>query len=292
MPELSADQITAYLDRIGVRDALQDTLKDASRGAASRAASKDALKAALKDALKPDVDTLRLLHRAHVLTVPFENLSVHLPGEETSLELPALVDKIVTRRRGGFCYELNGLFAALLEAIGFGVERMAARTYSAERGAFTNSPLDHLALRVTDAAGEVWLADVGFGKHSELPLRYTERGAQPDPFGTFQLVETADGLLDVQLNGSPQYRIDPRALELADFEMGRWWQVTSPASVFRRNLMCSLPTPDGRVTLNGRRLITTDADGRREKVLKEDAAVLAAYRELFGIELAAVPTIA
>jgi N-hydroxyarylamine O-acetyltransferase len=262
MPELSADEIAAYLDRISVTGPL-----------------------------KPDVDTLRLLHRAHVMTIPFENLSIHLPGEEISLDLAALVDKIVTRRRGGFCYELNGLFAALLESAGFGVDRLSARTYSAMREAF-NGPLEHLALRVTDAAGGVWLADVGFGKHSELPLRYAERGEQRDPFGTFQLVATADGQFDVLLNGSPEYRVDPRTLALADFEVGRWWQVTSPTSLFRQNLMCSLPTANGRVTLNGRRLITTDADSRRERVLKDDAAVLAAYRDLFGIALTVVPTLA
>jgi N-hydroxyarylamine O-acetyltransferase len=265
MPELSADEITAYLDRIGVTSPA--------------------------GALKPDVDTLNMLHRAHVLTIPFENLSVHLPGEEISLELNALMAKIVTRRRGGFCYELNGLFAALLETIGFGVERMAARTYSSELAAFTNNPLDHLALRVTDAAGEVWLADVGFGKHSELPLRYAERGEQRDPFGAFRLVETADGLLDVLLDGAPQYRVDPRALVLADFEMGRWYQVTAPSSLFRRSLICSLPTPEGRVTLNGRKLITTDADGKREQILKTDAAILAAYRDQFGIDVAVPPTL-
>lgn len=263
MPELSTDQIAAYLGRIGV-----------------------------SGPLKPDLHTLNMLHRAHVLTVPFENLGVHLPGEEISLELDALVDKVVTRRRGGFCYELNGLFAALLEVAGFGVERLAARTYSAMGQAFTNRPLDHLALRVTDAAGGVWLADVGFGKHSELPLRYGERGGQSDAFGTFQLVETGDGQFDVMLDGLPKYRVDPRALALADFEMGRWWQVTSPASLFRQNLICALPTVDGLVTLSGRKLITTDAAGRRERILKDDAAILAAYRELFGIALTVVPTLA
>ncbi|MEY9893513.1 N-hydroxyarylamine O-acetyltransferase [Catenulispora sp. MAP5-51] len=264
MPQLTADQIAAYLDRIGVAGPL-----------------------------KPDIDTLNMLHRAHVTTVPFENLSIHLPGEEISLDLSALMDKVVARRRGGFCYELNGLFAALLESVGFGVERLSARTYSATLAAFTSRPLDHLALRVTDAAGGVWLADVGFGKHSALPLRYAERGEQSDPFGTFQILETADGLLDVLLDGSPAYRVDPHTLALADFEMGRWWQVTSPQSLFRQMLMCSLPTPDGgRVTVNGRKLITTDADGRRERVLKDDAAVLAAYQELFGIALDVVPTLA
>jgi N-hydroxyarylamine O-acetyltransferase len=263
MPQLSVDEITAYLDRIGVAGPV-----------------------------KPDADTLNMLHRAHVTTVPFENLSVHLPGEEISLNLRALMDKVVARRRGGFCYELNGLFAALLEDVGFGVERLSARTYSATLGAFTSRPLDHLALRVTDTAGGVWLADVGFGKHSALPLRYAERGEQSDPFGVFQIVETADGLLDVLLDGSPAYRVDPRALALADFEMGRWWQVTSPQSLFRQVLLCSLATPQGRVTLSGRKLVTTDAGGRRERVLKDDAAVLVAYRDLFGIVLDVVPTLA
>jgi N-hydroxyarylamine O-acetyltransferase len=263
MSALSTEQFTAYLDRIGVAGPSRP---------------------------KPDADTLRRLHRAHVRTVPFENLSIHLPGEEVSLELSALVDKVVTRRRGGFCYELNGLFAALLEAVGFHVDRMSARTYSEERGAF-GLPLDHLALRVTDSAGDVWLADVGFGKHSELPLSYHERGEQSDPFGTLQIVETADGQLDVLLGGAPQYRVDPRALELADFEMGRWWQVTQPTSHFRQRVLCSLPTADGRVTLSGRKLITTGADGRREEELEDDAAVLAAYRERFGIELTVVPEV-
>jgi N-hydroxyarylamine O-acetyltransferase len=262
MSALSAPQITAYLDRIGVAGAL-----------------------------KPDADTLRLLHRAHVMTVPFENLSIHLPDEEVSLEPSALMDKVVTRRRGGFCYELNGLFGMVLESIGYRVDHLSARTYSEKTRAF-GPPLDHVALRVTDAAGGVWLADVGFGKHSQLPLDYTERGEQSDTFGTFQIVETADGQLDVLLNEAPQYRLDPRTLALADFEMGRWWQVTQPTTLFRKILMCSLPTPDGRVTLNGRKLITTDAAGRHEQELTDDAAVLAAYRDLFGIELTVVPEVA
>jgi N-hydroxyarylamine O-acetyltransferase len=256
MSVLSAEQIAAYLDRIGVAGPL-----------------------------KTDADTL---HRAHVMTVPFENLSIHLPGEEVSLDLAALVDKVITRRRGGFCYELNGLFAALLETVGYRVDRMSARTYSTKNGAF-GPPLDHLALRVTDAAGDVWLADVGFGKHSELPLAYDERGEQNDPFGTLQIVETDAGELDILLDGEPQYRVDPRTLSLADFEIGRWWQVTSPTSHFRQGLLCSLPTPGGRVTLNGRKLTTTDADGKHAEILRDDAAVLAAYRELFGIELTVVP---
>src|SRR5579871_4953685 len=113
----------------------------------------------------PDAATLRELHRAHQRTVPFENLSIHLP-EPISLTEADLLDKIITRRRGGFCYELNGGFALLLEAIGFTVSRVAGRVHGKDG---LGPPFDHLALIVgtaddsaTDDRGP-WLADVGFG---------------------------------------------------------------------------------------------------------------------------------
>ena len=98
-----------------------------------------------------DVADLRTLHRAHQLTVPFENLSIHL-AEPISLDEPDLIDKIVRRRRGGFCYELNGAFALLLEALGAQVSRVGARVYG-EAG--LSPPLDHLALIVRPADGTV-----------------------------------------------------------------------------------------------------------------------------------------
>src|SRR5881275_1832993 len=100
------------------------------------------------DALRParaDAAALRELHRLHQLAVPFENLSIHL-DEPISLDEPDLVDKIVTRRRGGFCYELNGAFALLLEALGARVSRVAAQVYGDGR---LGPPFDHLALVVS-----------------------------------------------------------------------------------------------------------------------------------------------
>ncbi len=113
-----------------------------------------------------DAAGLRSLHRAHQLTVPFENLSIHL-GEPVSLDERDLIGKIVRRRRGGFCYELNGAFALLLEALGARVSRVAARVYG-EAG--LGPPFDHLALIVRPGDGSgPWLADVGFGSHSDYP---------------------------------------------------------------------------------------------------------------------------
>ena len=119
-----------------------------------------------------DAAAFRVLHRAHQVAVPFENLSIHIP-EPISLDEDGLVDKIVRRRRGGFCYELNGGFALLLQALGAEVTRMAARVYGDGQ---LGPPFDHLALavRLPDGSGP-WLADVGFGAHSDFPLLLDSR---------------------------------------------------------------------------------------------------------------------
>jgi N-hydroxyarylamine O-acetyltransferase len=205
---------------------------------------------------RPDAAHLRELHRGHLLTVPFENLAVHL-GEEITLEPRALVDKIVTARRGGFCYELNGAFAALLSALGYRVTLLAGRVHG--RNGF-GPPFDHLALRVDTA--EPWLADVGFGRHSLFPLRMADRGEQHDPGGVFRVMEAPGGDLDVLRDGVPQYRLETRPRALPDFGMACWWQHTSPESHFTRSLVCSLLTGTGHLTLSGDRLVTTDAARR------------------------------
>jgi N-hydroxyarylamine O-acetyltransferase len=233
-----------------------------------------------------DAATLRELHRAHQRTVPFENLSIHL-GEPISLAEADLVDKIITRRRGGFCYELNGGFALLLEAIGFTVSRVSGRVHGNDG---LGPPLDHLALTVATADGSgPWLADVGFGSHSDYPLLLEDRGEQPDRAGIFQLSDAQDGDVEVARDGEPQYRIERRARDLAEFEPTCWWQQTWPGSHFRASTICSLLTPDGRISLSDRTLIRTSGATRTEEPLPDDEAVLAAYRENFGVELLRLP---
>src|SRR5262245_13276183 len=133
-----------------------------------------------------DEAALRELHRAHQVAVPFENLSIHL-GEPISLAEEDLFEKIVRNRRGGFCYELNGAFALLLEALGYQVTRVAARVFGGDR---LGPPYDHLALFVsTSDGGGPWLVDVGFGNHSTYPLLLSSRDEQKDPGGVFALVD-------------------------------------------------------------------------------------------------------
>ncbi|WP_405944635.1 arylamine N-acetyltransferase [Streptomyces sp. NBC_00932] len=237
----------------------------------------------------PDSAALRELQLRHLRTVPFENLSIHI-GEAIVLADTPLIDKIVGARRGGICYELNGAFAALLRALGFQVTLLQARVHSADGG--FGIPYDHLALRVGTADGTgPWLADVGFGDHSHHPLVFGARGGQQDPGRTFRIAGAAGGDLDVVRDGKPQYRLEQRPRELADFEAGAWYHQTSPASHFTRSLVCTRLSDHGRITLSGSKLITTVHGERHEQNLGSDPAVLAAYRDHFGLEFDQVPTV-
>ena len=137
---------------------------------------------------RSSIDLLRALHRAHLFTVPFENLDISL-RREIICDEERILRKIVDEHRGGFCYELNGAFAALLRALGFHVTLLSARV-AGEDDSYSPE-FDHLTLRVdinrVDINNHIdndleraWLADVGFGRNYFLePLRLGSRGEQP-----------------------------------------------------------------------------------------------------------------
>jgi N-hydroxyarylamine O-acetyltransferase len=231
------------------------------------------------------IEALRDLQLAHLRAVPFENLSIHL-GEPIVLNPETLVDKIVERNRGGFCYELNGAFATLLEALGFQVAILAARVYGPSG---LGPPFDHMALRVE--LEHPWLVDVGFGAFAHYPVRIDTNVGQPDPAGVVRVERAADGDLDVLLDGQLQYRLDIRPYNLADFVPTCWWQATSPHSDFTRSVTCSVLTDSGRVTLSGAKLIVTKDGSRQEQLLGSDTEILDAYRSHFGISLERVPVL-
>jgi N-hydroxyarylamine O-acetyltransferase len=232
-----------------------------------------------------DPATLRHLQERHLAAVPFENLSIHL-GEPVVLDEEALFGKIVHRRRGGFCYELNGLFAALLRSLGFDASLHAAQFIRPD--GTLGPPLDHAAIVVR--LDEPWLVDVGSGRFSRYPLRLSGVDTQPDPDGEFLVLDAPDGDVDVIRDGTPLYRLEHRPRPLTDFVPMAWWQATSPESHFTKSLTCSRPTSQGRVTLSGSRLIETVDGVRHEVVLPTEAAIRTAYRVYFGIPLTRLPT--
>ncbi|RSN53690.1 acetyltransferase [Amycolatopsis sp. WAC 04182] len=231
-----------------------------------------------------DVAALRTLQDRHLAVVPFENLSMHL-GEPIVLETGALFDKIVRGRRGGFCYELNGLFAALLRELGFDAELRSAKVFRPD--GTLGPPFDHVVVHVE--LDEPWLADVGFGRFSRFPLRLAATEAQADPEGEFLFLDAPHGDIDVLRDGDPQYRIERRPRDLDEFVPTAFWQSTSPDSPFTQGPTCSLPTRHGRITLAGDKLIVTTHGVREETGLSGDQEILDVYRKEFGIRLDRVP---
>lgn len=227
-------------------------------------------------------DTLRGLHLAHLHAVPFENLDIHL-GRPLSLDGEALFDKIVTRRRGGFCYELNGLFGALLRELGFPVTLLSAEVARAAGG--FSPPFDHLALRVD--LEDPWLADVGFGEGFRWPVRLNDSSDQAQGDSACLIVAEGDYRILLRRKAgadwTPQYRFTLQPHTLADFTERCRFHQTSPESHFTQERLCTLATPEGRVTLSGRRLILTTPAGRTETLLAGEAEYAAVLRERFGV---------
>ncbi len=215
----------------------------------------DELVARYLDRLGVTTRGLADLHLAHLLAVPFENLSIHT-NERIHLDADWLFDKLVTRRRGGFCYELNGLFAELLRALGHRVDLLAARVVRSD--GTLGIPFDHLCLRVDD----VWLADVGFGDGFITPLRLDTEQVQHDGRRGFRIVDDG-GMRFVEDAGRRVYAFELAPHALADFTPGCEYHQTSPDSHFTRGRVISRLTPSGRVTLRADRLITTDLAGAK-----------------------------
>ncbi|MCD2193578.1 arylamine N-acetyltransferase [Actinomycetospora endophytica] len=224
-------------------------------------------------------DDLATLTARHYHAVPFENLSIHL-GESIDTRPGPLFDKIVRRGRGGFCYELNGLFGWLLAELGYDVGFLGARVHGPETD---TAPLAHQALRVTGDDGVARLVDVGFGGFAVPAL---ELGRE-----SVQVVPQPDGDVEVRdPRGNQGYRLDTREYARSDFEPTCFWTATHSDSPFTHGPTCSLPlSPAGRITLSGTLRIRTAADGTRTEDDLSAGEALAAYRDMFGITLDRLP---
>jgi N-hydroxyarylamine O-acetyltransferase len=232
----------------------------------------------------PTTETLRLIHRAHLFTVPFENLDIAL-GRKIECDENAAVRKIVERKRGGFCYEMNGAFAALLRELGFGVTLLSARVARENGG--EGPEFDHLTLRVD--LDEPWLADVGFGDSFLEPLLLEPEREQKDGGRVFRLCERENVVtLEMREEGKDwkrQYSFTQEPRTLGDFaDMCRYHQ-TSPESHFTQKRICTLATSDGRVTLADYKLIVTRNGNREERLLGSEDEWRAALKQHFEVKL-------
>jgi N-hydroxyarylamine O-acetyltransferase len=238
------------------------------------------------DTLAPTLESLRALHVAHLLAVPFENLSIHY-GQPITLGDAALYEKIVRQHRGGFCYELNGLFAWLLLRLGFTVSRLSAGVADADGG--FSPAFDHMTLRIHDLEGTDWLADVGFGDSFRQPLRLQPDIEQDGGDGHSYRLTARGSTWLLQQSGEtswePQYRFTLQPYALTDFAERCQYQQTSPESHFTQRRICTLALPTGRVTLSDLKLITTLDGHRQERVLESEREYRAVLAERFGITI-------
>ncbi len=229
-------------------------------------------------------ETLRSLHRRHLETVPFENLDISR-SRPIVLDESRIVHKIVEERRGGFCYELNSAFAALLRSLGFQVTLLSGRVARADGS--DGPEFDHLAIRVD--VEQIWLADVGFGDSFLEPLLLQPGIEQKQETGVFRIVQKR-GPLTVErkqpdLSWKPEYRftLTPRLLQ--DFSAMCHFHQTSPDSHFTQKRICSLAIPHGRVTLADLKLIITKNGARQERLLASEEERRAVLEQSFGIFL-------
>jgi N-hydroxyarylamine O-acetyltransferase len=232
--------------------------------------------------LAPTPEVLTALHRAHAESIPFENLDIVL-GRGISLDLDDIQGKLVRRRRGGYCYEQNLLFSAMLERIGFDVTRLVARVSPDRPG-----PRTHMSLNVT-IDGQVWLADVGFGAALLEPIPRLDgaesrqgdwiNGVYRDAHGLWRLrTRGADGWSDLYaFTGEPQ--------RPNDYRVYNHFTSTHPASPFVGQAVAIRLTTTERLTLRNTELTIARPDGAETRRELHIADVPPILEETFGIGL-------
>ncbi len=236
------------------------------------------------------LETVRALVAAHNRSIPFENLDPLMGVPIADLSAAALTDKLVHRRRGGYCYEHNGLMGYVLDELGFGVERLAGRVVWMN----PDGPLPaqtHQVLKVTEPGIDgPLLVDVGFGGQTlTSPIRLAAGPVQDTRHEPYRLRERGEGYqLEAQIRGDwqPLYMFTSRPQPRIDLEVGSWYVSTHPKSFFVTGLTVALVTDDARYNLRGRHL-AIHRGGNTEQITFDTAAdVVDALTDRFGIDVA------
>jgi len=237
---------------------------------------------AYKGDLTPTAETLRRLHRAHAAAIPFENLDIVL-GSGVSLETDAMQEKLLRHERGGYCFEHNLLFAALLERLGYRVRRLAARVQPGKPG-----PRTHMLL-IVEADGTKWLADVGFGAALLEPVRFGDDAVSHQGGWTYGLQRGEDGVWLLRSSTSDGwsdlygFTLEPQ--RPIDYVVHNHYTATHPDSPFVGQVVAITTTPEVRNTLRGRELTITRPDGFTESRDLAESEFASILQRMFGIVL-------
>jgi N-hydroxyarylamine O-acetyltransferase len=231
-------------------------------------------------ALRPDLATLCALHRAHLLAIPYENLDIHL-GRRLTLDLPQIFAKLVDERRGGWCYEMNGLFAWALRQIGIRVHLLSGTVGRATEGDTVEG--NHLVLLVE--LEQPYLADVGFGNGFLEPLPLVA-GRYHQGFLTYELAaDDTRWHFQNHAHGGPGFDLRLTPYRLADFAAACHALQTAPTSGFVRTTVCHRFTPTGIVSLRGAVLTEVRAEGVARRTITDTAAYASVLRAQFALDI-------
>lgn len=230
-------------------------------------------------------ETLTALIEHHLAAIPFENIDVLL-DRGIALAPDAIDDKLIGRERGGYCFEHNSLFARVLEALGFEVERLAARVMWGRGAGDAPRPRTHMALRVL-SDDRPWLVDVGFGGACPVaPLALDEAGTQETSLEAFRVAPSQDGwIAEVHSGGvwKPLYEVSRHPLSEIDCVPLNWFTSTHPDSPFKQHLMVAAVTHDARYSLLDARLTIRHRDGTQEAHSLDAGGLAHALAEHFGL---------
>jgi N-hydroxyarylamine O-acetyltransferase len=234
---------------------------------------------------QPTLETLRALHILHPAAIPFEAIDVQL-GRGIDLSPSAVDAKLIAGRRGGYCFEQNGLFKRALIALGFEVEALIARVVWMASPADPPRPRSHMALRVS-IDGQPWFADVGFGGNVlTAPMRFDSTDPQSTGHEDFRLVPAGHELrLETRLGDdwAPLYDLSLEPQLDADFEAANWYTSTHPTSHFRHGLRVGLTTIHARHNLLNNRLTIRRADGSSDRRNLNKAELSEVLADLFTL---------
>ncbi len=241
----------------------------------------------------PTLETLRAIQRLHSQAIAFENLNPLL-ALPVRLDVEFLQQKLVRSRRGGYCFEHNGLLFHVLRALGFRVSGLAGRVVW-NNPPDTIPPRSHMILRVELEEG-TYLADVGFGSSPTAPLRLAPDVAQETPHESFRLLKS-DGLYTLQCNLKGQwtsfYMFDLQEQALVDYQVANHYVSTWPTSHFVTSLIAARATADGRYGLRNNRLSIHRMNGESEqRVLTSAAEISTVLKDLFGVVVPDQPAFA